>query len=193
MIVFYGLGNNDPKYLNTKHNAGRLVVEGLAKSWEISFSKGTSYFYTKSKDNLEICLLYSAGYMNNSGLALGDFLRYFKLDFKPTDSLLIIQDDSDQQNGKQKLLRGGGSAGHHGINDIYRHLPGLKISLEQVWRLKIGIRPDGNRERSETFVLTPASASELQHYQLISNLLAQNINKIESDGLIAVQEILNRQ
>lgn len=189
MIIFYGLGNHDPKYLQTKHNAGRLILENLAECLDIKFSKVGDFFLAKSED---IFLIYSTGYMNNSGEVLQSFFNFYKnLTFSDQDVVVFIQDDSDQIEGNQKLTLAGGSAGHHGINSLYKHLLNLKIPMEQVWRLKIGIRPSGNKLRSETFVLNRINTDEIKKYQLLGKEIAQSLGLFQKKELGKLQTILN--
>ena len=148
-MVIYGLGNNTQRYFTTRHNVGRLLLEALSGE---NFTTKDTYLYRRVDPHHH---LLTSGFMNESGLPLVHFTKYFK---PPADTLLILQDDSDQLEGRAKLVKGGGSAGHHGINSIYRHLVATDYDLDSVWRLKIGIRPEGNRLKSETFVLKPNSA-----------------------------------
>jgi PTH1 family peptidyl-tRNA hydrolase len=193
MLIFYGLGNNDVKYFQTKHNVGRILLENLAGSLGIRFEKKDNFYYAKSKiEGDDVYFLYSAGYMNSSGEPLVKLCKYFKLSFnQSTDKLIVLQDDSDQIVGKQKLLPAGGSAGHHGINSIYKHMLGIELSLEKVWRLKIGIRPDGNKLRSETFVLSGMSQFEKERLEKLSQVLKENLNLFTQENLSKAQTIVN--
>ena len=189
MTIFYGLGNHDSKYLETKHNAGRLVLENLAELFSLKFAKTGDFFLAKNND---IFLLYSAGFMNNSGEVLQSFFNYFKnLTFTVNDTLVFLQDDSDQIEGNQKLSLAGGSAGHHGINSLYKHLLNLKIPVEDVLRLKIGIRPPENKLKSETFVLSRISETEKKNYNLLAKNIFGNIELFRERDLGKLQTILN--
>jgi PTH1 family peptidyl-tRNA hydrolase len=191
MLVIYGLGNNDSKYLDTKHNIGRICLENIASQLSLSFQKRDTFAFAKTQVGDDILyLVYSLGYMNNSGEPLASFASYFKLDFTTENiNLLILQDDSDQLETKVKLLQAGGSAGHHGINSIYRNVLGMRLSQEKIWRLKIGIRPIQNTARSETFVLQKLSQNELKFaktlsqkvYQYLPNLVKSSFEKVQSD------------
>lgn len=195
MLLIYGLGNNQTKYLQTKHNVGRLVLESLAKELKLSFRKKLSYTISQSlndspqplnnqnslllqvdKELLECQLFYSNGYMNQSGLPLRDFLKNLSTDKLTTLRLLILHDDSDQLVGSYKLTVAGGSAGHHGVQNIYEHILPFALRKEQIWRLKIGIRPVGNRQRSETFVLASLSSFELEQAHKLAEKIREHLN-----------------
>jgi peptidyl-tRNA hydrolase, PTH1 family len=153
MILFYGLSNNDIKYLNTKHNVGRILLEqifgtDLKKDREILLYNNTKYQDIKSA--------VTAGYMNNCGEPLADWIRYKNI--KP--KIIILQDDSDQLIGNVKISIGGGTAGHKGIISIYNSLKSLDYKEIDYVRIKIGIRPEGNKHKSETFVLSSLTEEE---------------------------------
>jgi peptidyl-tRNA hydrolase, PTH1 family len=187
MILMYGLGNNEEKYLKTKHNIGRLLVEKIAldKKWVWKKDKTCSYI----RQN-ECVLLYSEGYMNHSGIPVRAFMSYYKLDSQNC-LLLVIQDDSDQIEGSVKLVRGGGSAGHNGINSIYANIPS-GFSKEQIWRLKIGIRPPLNKSKSETFVLSSCSKTDYDLVNKTSDVILNNFSLLGSSvGMERLQNSVN--
>jgi peptidyl-tRNA hydrolase, PTH1 family len=189
MLLFYGLGNHSQKYFQTKHNSGRLVLENLLNLKNLKLQDKNGYLYTKQ---LQSYFLISKGFMNNSGLSLVSFMNYFKLDFEDSNFvLLILQDDSDQIVGSQKLVVGGGSGGHRGISDIYKQGLGLNLDLEKVWRLKIGIRPEENKQKSETFVLSGINNFEKQFYQTLAQKIEQNLTLFENKELAKLQTIFN--
>ncbi len=193
MIIFYGLGNNEHKYFKTKHNAGRLLVENLAATENLNFQKGDKYFFAKTKwGTQEIVFLYSSGYMNLSGEPLASFLKYFKYDLsKESGFLVVLQDDSDQLQGSNKMLAGGGTAGHRGIDSIYKQMLSFELSLTRLWRLKIGIRPIGNTQKSETFVLSDLNPNELENVNILTTILLQNKDLIANVSFEKIQNIIN--
>ncbi len=193
-IIIYGLGNNESKYLKTKHNAGRLAIEKIATDWNVNFVETQGCFVAKKKvenkeqdKDQEVWLVYSKGYMNASGEPISKLLKYFKINTQTQDfQLIIAQDDSDQILGKTKLSIGGGTAGHNGIISSYLHLTSCGLNQTDIWRLKIGIRPEGNRLKSETFVLSLVTNNEVNFYNSVAQklLLAlrqfPNISKIQN-------------
>jgi len=190
VIILYGLGNNEDKYLNTKHNIGRRILEEVAGKVASSFGKNKTYYYTKSElTGDSIYFLYSSGYMNESGRALVDFCRYTNID--PDTKLLIIHDDSDQIEGSIKLLPKGGSAGHHGINSIYRELLATQLTIDNIWRLKVGIRPPENTLKSETFVLKSLSKTDQMTIQKTSDQLTGALPILATNQWEEVQKTMN--
>jgi peptidyl-tRNA hydrolase, PTH1 family len=191
MLIFYGLGNNEAKYLNTKHNIGRVVIEQLAVRLQLNFTdSGHGCMVAKAKvGDTEIWLVYSKGYMNTSGEPIAKLIKYFKLNSEDFQ-LTILQDDSDQLVCSNKLMPGGGSAGHYGITSSYLHLANM-LDQKDIWRLKIGIRPEGNKLKSETFVLSPIALYEYQNVQNLSEIILKNINYFINPNIGKLQNVIH--
>jgi PTH1 family peptidyl-tRNA hydrolase len=193
MLIFFGLGNNEEKYFNTKHNAGRKVLEKLIEKQELNLQKGEKFYFAKTKwQDLEVVYLYSTGYMNLSGEALYSYLNYYKIKINPNhDTLVVLQDDSDQIEDNNKLVLGGGTAGHRGIDSIYKHLNTLNYSKENIWRLKIGIRPEQNILKSETFVLSHFSNIDEVNITNLVDLIEKNKSNFTSGSWDKIQQSFN--
>lgn len=173
MIYFYGLGNNEDQYLQTKHNIGRILLENQASAAQVLWKSEKGCSSARIQLNKIDCVfLHSAQYMNTSGNELREWLLYYKIDFSDgVNQLIVLQDDSDQLEGNAKLSIGGGSAGHKGIDSIYQQSAAFGISKKQLLRLKIGIRPLQNRLKSETFVLTKISDRDQRWAKQLSEVV----------------------
>ncbi len=190
MILLFGLGNNETKYLNTKHNIGRLVVEKLSSEWGLSFVENQNCHV--AKNSKDMWLVYSDGYMNNSGEPLSKLIKYYKI--QPNNcTIIIIQDDSDQNSGGVKLIAGGGTAGHNGIISCYQHLASLGFEQKDIWRLKIGIRPLGNKLKSENFVLSANTREDSETVAVVAKEIKSNINFLMEKNWNRLQTKLNRK
>jgi PTH1 family peptidyl-tRNA hydrolase len=191
MLLIYGLGNNHSRYLYTKHNVGRLLIEMLVKKVNLTWEMQAKFAYAKTLIvNQTVYFLYSLGYMNESGEVISEFINYFKL--KPDDlKIFLLQDDSDQLETRLKLVNNGGSGGHKGVESVYKHLCFLGISKKSVWKLKIGIRPISNRLRSETFVLTKLSNLELDFVNLVADNLVQFLADLAQGNFTKAQNYFN--
>lgn len=149
-----GLGNPDPEYLRTRHNAGFWFVDALAANC------GTSFGHNKklSGDTAEvgigqhrIRLLKPMTYMNESGRSVGQALSYFKI---APERLLVVYDEIDLATGRVQLKFGGGHAGHNGMRSIIDHVG------PNFWRLRLGVGHPGRKERVAGHVLKRASTEE---------------------------------
>jgi len=94
------------------------------------------YSYTE-KD--ELLLVRPTTYMNQSGIAVFDFVNFFQLSL---EDILIVLDDMDLSFGKLRIRKSGSSGGHKGLASVIYHL-----DSEEIPRLRIGIeRPDNEDE-----------------------------------------------
>jgi peptidyl-tRNA hydrolase, PTH1 family len=178
MLIIYGLGNPDFKYSNTKHNIGQLIVEKLSAGSQETWKKQTKFKSCKlHTERNQVDLLLTSDYMNTSGNGLNAYWQYYK--HTPDDILLIIQDDSDQIEGNWKLTKGGGSGGHKGIADVYKTAPGIELTADHIMRLKIGIRPEMNKAKSQTFVLSPISQIDQESINTLTQRLLEGLHDFE--------------
>lgn len=146
MYLIVGLGNPGEKYKNTRHNVGFMLVGkwvsqlGLEWSYQKKFNseiaKNNKYIFAKPKT-----------FMNDSGTSVAGLLNYFDIDI---NNCLVVHDDVDLDVGQTKLQFSAGSAGHHGVEDIFE-----KIGTKKFWRLRIGVgRPENNKFDVKNFVLS---------------------------------------
>lgn len=165
--LIIGIGNPGEKYESTYHNAGLLFISFLKKNLveKLYFKthKSSTFSYAKLG---EVFIVRSNVFMNDSGKAVSQAMRFFHI---TTKEMLIVHDDADILLGKYKMCFDRGTAGHHGIDSIVKH-----IGTKSFWRLRIGIgkntkhkQPDINkkREKAGLFVLkhiTPADKKILE-------------------------------
>ena len=113
MKVIVGLGNPGSNYSLTKHNFGFWVIDKLVKQSSLKYKAGKGeYVFAQSN---EYMFVKPTTYMNNSGIAIKQFLNYYKLDIS---SLIIIYDDIDIDLGRIKFRAKGTDGGHNGIKSI---------------------------------------------------------------------------
>lgn len=148
MKLIVGLGNPGTKYAKTKHNVGFMTIDRYAEAKNVSLlNEKFNGLYVKTRINGEhVILLKPLTYMNESGQAVGEYARFFKIE--PKD-ILIVQDDMDLPIAKMRIRGNGSAGGHNGIKSIIAHL-GTQYFL----RLKIGIQHP-QREKVVDWVLTP--------------------------------------
>src|SRR5437764_2736325 len=147
MKLIVGLGNPGAQYEQTRHNVGFRVVDTLASQhhwqWE---RRGRAMLSTGTVGTEKVILVKPLTYMNNSGEAVGELLRWYKLQ---PDNLLVIYDDLDLAIGRVQLKAGGSAAGHNGVSSIIHHL-----HTNMFPRLRVGIgRPANQRVETISYVL----------------------------------------
>jgi len=123
--VVVGLGNPGRSYERTRHNAGYLVADELARrhggSWR---KKKKAEAAPVSLGPKNATLLKPTTFMNNSGSAVSDS--------RPED-LIVIHDDLDLEAGTVRVKVGGGAGGHNGLRSIIGRLG------DEFVRVRIGI------------------------------------------------------
>ena len=145
MTVLVGLGNPGRNYSDTKHNFGFWVLDKFAEKRSLKFQSGKGdYLLVKSND---IALVKPTTYMNNSGMAVADYCRYFQ---NTLEELLVVYDDIDLPLGTLRFKPSGGSGGHKGMESII-----YQLESEDFNRLRIGISAENEMGPSERYVLSP--------------------------------------
>src|SRR6478735_2920533 len=116
--VIVGLGNSGTEYEKTRHNAGRLAVQALAKQedfGEFTFNKKANALVSEGKIGKDkVTLVLPETMMNLSGKAVMQFVK----SVKAAKDLLVIQDELDLPLGVMKMVFDRGSGGHKGIESI---------------------------------------------------------------------------
>jgi peptidyl-tRNA hydrolase, PTH1 family len=183
-LLVAGLGNPGREYERTRHNAGWMVVDELARRHEGSFrSKFAGQLAEVRDDERRLALLKPETYMNVSGRSVGAASRFFKVD---PGSLLVVHDDVDLQQGRLQARLGGGLAGHNGLRSIADAL-----GTQDFLRLRIGVgRPArGDRRPVADYVLSPFEP-EFDVEELVSRA-ADAVEAIAREGLEPAQQRFN--
>ena len=153
MIVIVGLGNPGFRYRKTKHNIGFMVLEALAKRWKKRFrGKGHYRFVETTLGSKRVLLLKPVTYMNRSGVAVGDIVHRYNIDFS---RLLVVCDDLNLPLGRIRLRKSGSHGGHKGLASIIDHLDSNEFP-----RLRLGIDYNVDCDAAE-YVLTPFCHTDL--------------------------------
>lgn len=136
MKIIIGLGNIGVKYENTRHNAGFMVIDELAKKCEVEFNqeKFSAYFAKTKIKGEDVILLKPTTFMNNSGFALRQCLDFYK---ESISNVLVIYDDVDLPVGKLRLRQKGSAGGHNGIKSIIQC--GFSSEFD---RIRVGVGKD---------------------------------------------------
>ena len=181
-----GLGNPSEEYLQTYHNIGRLFVDFLAEEKEFDSPSKKNFEFFKSPISINqplhphksadgLILIKPLLYMNESGKAIKEAVKYFGL--KP-EEIIIAHDDSDMVIGNHKLSFDQSSGGHKGIQSIIDAL-----ETQKFWRIKIGIRPQNekNRKKAGEFVLKKISKKDSV---ILENIFEKTKLEIEKKSLM---------
>ena len=132
--IVAGLGNPGLEYEHTRHNAGFLAVEELAKQCggvKLNQMKFQSNCCEAMLGEVRCLLMQPTTYMNLSGDAIAAAANFYKI---PPEQVLVIYDDISLPPGKLRLRRKGSAGGHNGIKSII-YLTGS----DQFPRIKVGV------------------------------------------------------
>ena len=167
IVMVVGLGNPGADYENTRHNAGALFVEALARSAGQTLRPEKKYhgLYARIQwQGLDLHLLNPTTFMNRSGLAIKALADFFKIQ---PQQILIAHDELDLPPGTAKLKKGGGHGGHNGLRDTIAHL-----GTNDFQRLRIGIGHPGDSRRVTGYVLGRLGKQETEElYAVIDKVM----------------------
>lgn len=177
MQLIAGLGNPGPKYETTRHNIGFMVVEEIAdtygfRPWRSRFQGLTA---EGSIAGTKVLLLKPMTYMNESGRAVGEALRFFKLD---SAALTVFYDELDLAPGKIRVKLAGGAGGHNGIRSIDRHIG------QDYHRVRLGIGHPGDKAKVHGYVLSPFAKADITGWlpNLIDACAREVPHLVKGDG-----------
>ena len=147
MLILAGLGNPGPKHEHQRHNIGFMAADALARRW--SFPAYRSKFQGLASegtiDGERVLLLKPQTYMNESGRAIGEALKFYKA--APSD-VVVFYDELDLAPGRFRMKTGGGAAGHNGVRSTIAHIgPDFR-------RGRMGIGHPGHKDRVLGHVLS---------------------------------------
>lgn len=151
-----GLGNPGADYERTRHNAGFLAVEAMARVWQAVWreeSRFESLLARAMRGAEAVWLARPLTYMNVSGQAVGALVRYYRV--LPA-RVLVVVDDADLPLGSLRLRPGGSSGGHRGLASVEAHL-----GTRDYARLRLGIgRAEPAQREIAGYVLGRFTAAE---------------------------------
>jgi PTH1 family peptidyl-tRNA hydrolase len=184
LFLVVGLGNPGLQYARTRHNAGFLVVEELARrcksGWDLE-KKFNARLAKGQVGSQRVLLMQPQTFMNLSGEAVGAAMNFYRL---PLGRVLVVVDDADLPLGELRLRPKGSSGGHHGLESIEQHAGSRDYA-----RLKVGIgRKDGRREITG-HVLGKFSTEEAPLMELAVSRAADQAECWVADG---IEKAMNR-
>jgi peptidyl-tRNA hydrolase, PTH1 family len=170
MALIVGLGNPEPHYHITRHNAGWRAVEVMAQAWssedEVEFRSKSSWSGRVAEVEGQV-LLQPTTYMNDSGKAVAAATKSLAQRVSGKESLangdvqytqlFVCFDDLDLELGNWKIQFGRGPKVHNGLSSII-----ATLGTDQFWTVRLGVDGrHGDRTLSGSeYVLRPFLAEE---------------------------------
>ncbi|WP_336276584.1 aminoacyl-tRNA hydrolase [Bartonella sp. CB178] len=183
MWLVAGLGNPGPHYQDNRHNIGFMAVDAVCQFF--SFSPWSKKFQSEVSSGCvnseKILLIKPQTFMNSSGQAIGEVLRFHKLVSK---KLIVIHDELGLQPGRVRVKIGGGSNGHNGIKSIDSHCG------TDYCRVRLGIGHPGSRELVHQHVMGDFTKSDREWLLPLLDVIAKNITfLIDGNGSLFASNV----
>jgi PTH1 family peptidyl-tRNA hydrolase len=153
MRVFVGLGNPGARYAGNRHNIGFMAVDAIARRynaqpWRKRFQGMAAEVQLGDE---KVVLLKPETFMNESGRAVGEAMRFFKL---PIGDVVAFHDELDLAPAKLRVKVGGGNAGHNGLRSI------TALCGNDYKRVRLGIGHPGHKDLVHGYVLRDFAKAE---------------------------------
>lgn len=187
MKIIIGLGNPGRRYERTRHNAGFMAIDGLARDLrsEIAQERHNALLGKARIGSEEAILAKPQTYMNESGRAAGAIVRALYAD--PAD-LIVIHDELDLPLGSVRVKTGGGHGGHNGLRSIIEHL-----GSSDFIRVRIGIGRPATGLDTVDYVLSPFPAEEKKSLSDAITRVVEAVKAIALEGPTRAMNMFNQR
>jgi PTH1 family peptidyl-tRNA hydrolase len=172
--LLVGLGNPGPRHAGNRHNIGFMALQAIARRndiapWRRRF-QGVAVEGTLAGER--VLLLLPGTYMNESGRAVQDAARFYKLD---PGNIVVFHDEVDLPPAKVRVKVGGGVAGHNGLRSITAYIG------NEYKRVRIGIGKPDVKELVPNHVLGDFAKSEWPWVEALCDVIADNVGLLVDD------------
>ena len=182
MKAIVGLGNPGREYAGTRHNIGFAIVDELARRGGVQFDSAPADALIARWRPLDTMLAKPMTFMNLSGQAVGELLRYFKID---AGDLLIVVDEVQLPLGKIRARARGSAGGHNGLKSVIEHL-GPDFA-----RLRVGVGRGDERRDLADHVLARFDKAEADEVERMTMRAADAAEMFITSGIGAVMNGFN--
>jgi len=173
MLIFAGLGNPGARYAHNRHNIGFMALDTIARAHRAS--PWRSRFQAEACEATigteKVILLKPQTYMNESGRAVGEAMRFFKL--TPAD-VVAFHDELDLAPAKLRIKLGGGNAGHNGLRSL------TAMIGNEYRRVRMGIGHPGDKALVHGYVLNDFGKAEQPWVEDLCTACADNAALLSS-------------
>ena len=187
MQLWVGLGNPGAQYAMHRHNVGFMATDTIAEVHGFGpvQKKFQGWLQEGRIGTHKVLLLKPATFMNESGRAVGEAMRFYKLGH---EALTVFHDELDLAPFKVKVKQGGGTAGHNGLRSIDQHL-GADFR-----RVRLGIGHPGHKDRVTGYVLGNFAKAETDDLaDMLGAVAAEAEWLAKGDGTRFMNDVALRQ
>ena len=131
LVVFRG--NPGTKYEMTRHNAGFMAGDAMAKAQGAAINRSRFKALTGTCDigGETVMLMKPQTFMNLSGEAVAQAVSFYKL---APDHVIVVSDEIALPIGKLRIRTKGSAGGHNGLKNII-----ALLGTDQFPRIRIGV------------------------------------------------------
>lgn len=171
MKLIFAQGNPGAQYARTRHNAGFIALDILAKeenaTWK-TVDKFKAEVAEISRDGEKALLVKPLSFYNVTGQVARAIVDFYKLD--PAEDVLVIHDELALPFGTVRVRGKGSDAGNNGIKSLNAHLG------EAYARIRIGIWNERRDIMNDAdFVLSAFSEEEAKQLNILSDTIISEL------------------
>ena len=184
--IWVGLGNPGAQYAMHRHNVGFMAIDAIAHVHGFDPPKKAFQGWAQQGriGTTRILLLKPATFMNRSGQAIGEAMRFFKRDIS---DVTVFHDELDLPAMKVKVKIGGGTAGHNGLRSAEAHIG------NEFRRVRIGIGHPGHKDKVTPHVLGNYAKTEMDDLSdLLGAIAAESEWLAKGDDARFMNEVARR-
>ena len=167
MLLFVGLGNPGTRHAGNRHNVGFMAVQAIARRHDLSpwrrRFQGVAVEGPLAGER--VLLLLPGTYMNESGRAVQEAARFYKVE---PANIVVFHDEVDLPPAKVRVKIGGGVAGHNGLRSITAHVG------NDYKRVRIGIGKPEVKELVPNHVLGDFAKDDWPWVEALCDVIADN-------------------
>jgi PTH1 family peptidyl-tRNA hydrolase len=156
MKLIVGLGNPGREYRDTRHNVGFMVVDEIARRWQLSWAMAPTQvpdaLVAKRFGTMPVLLAKPLSFMNRSGDVVAALVRYFDI---AEGDVLVVVDEIDLPFGRLRARAHGSPGTHNGLRSIVDRLGSRNFP-----RLRLGVGRGDARRNLADHVLSTFEAGE---------------------------------
>ena len=184
MWLIVGLGNPGEQYEWTRHNAGFMVVDELARraGQMLRVKECQALTARVTLANQTALLVKPQTFMNLSGVAVTQLQA--KYEQREAERVLVITDDFALPFGKLRIRPEGSAGGHNGLKSLI-----AKLNTPKFPRVRLGIAPEHPLKNAADFVLAEFSRAERELLKDMVERAADAVEAVLADG---VTDAMNR-
>ena len=175
LLVF--LGNPGPKYECTRHNAGFMAADALAKKLGVNINRARFKALTASAEisGEKVLLMKPQTFMNLSGEAVGEAARFYKI---PPEHVIVVSDEVSLPLGKLRVRMKGSAGGHNGLKSI---IAALGSDAFPRVRIGVGAPPHPDYDMAD-WVLSVFRNQDLEDMLAAASQAAEAVITYVTDG-----------